>query len=484
MKKRTAGFIEGLTVGLVGVIAGTAVSWFFLPGFRKNVVLAAINTDAMMSSADAGNSSGSSDSQSSGSSTGSEDENAVDQELVDKLQLLEEYINQVYLFDKADAQTSKDAIYKAYMDSQGDPYTVYYTEDEYNALMESTTGQYCGIGVEIQQDPETMSLTVLRVFSGSPAQEAGMKVGDVLLEADGTDISTMEIEQAVTLIRGEEGTTVHLSWYRPSTEETLEADVERREVEVETVSREMLDGNIGYIQVTAFDSVTTAQFEAALDSCVNEGAEGLIIDVRDNPGGLLTTVLDMCDYILPEGTVVSTKDKYGDGETYTSDDSHNVDLPIAVLVNGNSASASEIFAGAIQDRGAGVAVGTTTYGKGIVQSLFPLDDGSALKITVSNYYTPSGKSINGTGITPDIEVELNEDCDLSDTTHANDNQLEAAEEAVMEMIESGDWGAGTEETQTAEPETDGSADIPDFTDLDSTNGIELAEDPDVRKICA
>ena len=368
------------------------------------------------------------------------------------------------------------------MDSQGDPYTVYYTADEYSSLTESTNGEYCGVGVEIQQDPDTLTLTILRVFSGSPAQSAGLKAGDILQSADGTDLSGMDIQSAVSLIRGEEGTTVHLTWYRPSAEETMEADVERRQVNIDTVSAEMLDSGIGYIQVTEFDAVTTSQFEAAVDSCQNQGAEGLIIDLRDNPGGLLTTVINMCDYILPKGVIVTTKDKYGEGDSYDSTDDHTVDLPIAVLVNGSSASASEIFAGAMKDRGAGTIVGTTTYGKGIVQSLFPLDDGSALKITVSNYYTPSGVSIQGTGITPDVEVELSEDADLSDASHAGDNQLRAAEKAIQDAVQSG--SSGTESGETV-PETETQSQNPDTPDLtDAGDGQILAENPDTARRCA
>ena len=474
MKRRTAGFIEGLAVGLAGVIAGTAISWFCLPGFRKNVAMAALSADTGATE-DNGSGTEGSTAQTAGGTVGNAD-------LMEKLQLMQAYLDQVYLFDEADAQTSRDAIYKAYMDSQGDPYTVYYTADEYSSLTESTNGEYCGVGVEIQQDPDTLTLTILRVFSGSPAQSAGLKAGDILQSADGTDLSGMDIQSAVSLIRGEEGTTVHLTWYRPSAEETMEADVERRQVNIDTVSAEMLDSGIGYIQVTEFDAVTTSQFEAAVDSCQNQGAEGLIIDLRDNPGGLLTTVINMCDYILPKGVIVTTKDKYGEGDSYDSTDDHTVDLPIAVLVNGSSASASEIFAGAMKDRGAGTIVGTTTYGKGIVQSLFPLDDGSALKITVSNYYTPSGVSIQGTGITPDVEVELSEDADLSDASHAGDNQLRAAEKAIQDAVQSG--SSGTESGETV-PETETQSQNPDTPDLtDAGDGQILAENPDTARRCA
>lgn len=239
----------------------------------------------------------------------------------------------------------------------------------------------------------------------------------------------MELSEIVSLVKGEEGTKVHLTIYREGESDYLEMDVERRKIEAPTVKYEMLENNIGYIQITEFDDVTTDQFTEALAVIKGSDAEGLVLDLRGNPGGSLDVVVDIARQILPKGLIVYTEDKYGKRDEYTCDGKHELDMPLVVLVNGNSASASEILAGAIQDYNKGTLVGTTTFGKGIVQRVLPLTDGTALKLTISSYYTPKGNNIHGVGIEPDVVCELDGDAYYDKNV---DNQLEKAVEILSE----------------------------------------------------
>ncbi len=371
----------------------------------------------------------------SASTLEAESQEAITDDLTTKLKLLEQCADEYFLFDTPDAQTYQDNIYKGFMEALDDPYSCYYTADEYKTLMESTSGSYEGIGVVVSQNVQTKVITVVRPFEGCPGAEAGMLPGDILVEVAGNDVSGIDVSTVVSWIKGEGGTTVDIRVYRESEEKYYDFIVERRAIEVPTVGYEMMDDNIGYVQVTEFDEVTSDQFIAAVDDLKSQGMEGLIVDVRDNPGGLLSCVVEMLDYMLPEGTLVYTEDKNGEGDTYTSDAEHYFDLPLAVLVNGNSASASEIFSGAIQDYGTGTIIGTQTFGKGIVQSILPFNDGSAIKVTVSRYFTPRGTCIHGEGITPDVVVELDENLKNKLTIEkSEDNQLQTAIENVKEQM--------------------------------------------------
>ena len=371
----------------------------------------------------------------SASTLEAESQEAITDDLTAKLKLLEQCADEYFLFDTPDAQTYQDNLYKGFMNSLDDPYSCYYTADEYKTLMESTSGSYEGIGVVVSQNVQTKIITVVRPFEGCPGAEAGMLPGDILVEVAGNDVSGIDVSTVVSWIKGEGGTTVDIRVYRESEEKYYDFTVERRAIEVPTVDYQMLDDQIGYVQVTEFDEVTSDQFIAAVDDLKSQGMEGLVVDIRDNPGGLLSCVVEMLDYMLPEGTLVYTEDKNGEGDTYTSDAEHYFDLPLAVLVNGNSASASEIFSGAIQDYGTGTIIGTQTFGKGIVQSILPFNDGSAIKITVSRYFTPRGTCIHGEGITPDVVVELDEDLKNKLTIEkSEDNQLQTAIENVKEQM--------------------------------------------------
>ena len=327
----------------------------------------------------------------------------LEDEAVQKLDEIYDAINIYYYedFEKADLE---EALYKGLVEGLEDPYSVYYTEEEYADLMVSTTGTYYGIGAGLSQDLDTMVVTITKVYRGTPAEEAGLKNGDIILYVEDLEATSMEVSELVQHIRGEEGTSVHMTIYRESTEETLEFDVERRHVELPSIEGEMLEGGIGYIQITEFQSKTDEQFAEMLEQLKEQGMKGLIVDVRANPGGLLSSVVNLCDYILPEGLVVYVEDTFGNKEEYVSDKSC-VELPMVVLIDEDSASASEIFAGALKDYEYAALVGKTTYGKGIVQNIIPLSDGDAIKLTTAKYFTPNGNYIHEVGISPDIEVE-------------------------------------------------------------------------------
>lgn len=347
----------------------------------------------------------------------------------EKLDRINSLIEGYYLYeDDIDEDTLIDGIYSGYAEALGDPYTEYYDEEETEALYESTSGEFSGIGATMSQSLDSGEITVSNVYQDSPADKAGMKQGDVIYEVDGRSVSGQDLETVVSWIKGEQGTDVTLCVLRDG--EEVELTATRDIIEVQTVSSEMKDGQIGYIAVSEFDSVTYDQFEAALEDLESQGMQGLVIDLRGNPGGNLTTVTDMLKLLLPEGTIVSTKDKYGNTEEITCDGKHEFTKPLAVLVNQYSASASEIFSGAVQDYGTGTIVGMTTYGKGVVQQLMDLGDGTCLKVTIAEYYTPSGRSINGTGVEPDVEVEYEYDENDPDA----DNQLEKALEVVRSEL--------------------------------------------------
>ena len=270
-------------------------------------------------------------------------------------------------------------------------------------------------------------------MEGSPAEEAGLRANDLIYEVNGVTTYGLTLTEAVALIKGEEGTEVNLTLVREGESDYLELTLTRRRVEAPTVEYSMLEGRIGYIRVTEFDSVTVNQFSEALYTVKNSAARGIILDLRGNPGGNLDAVVDMCNMILPEGMIVYTEDKYGNREEYTCDGENELQLPLVVLVDMNSASAAEIMAGAIKDYGIGTLVGTTTFGKGIVQQIMSFRDGSAVKLTISAYYTPNGNNIHGIGIEPDVLCEFDGEAYYGSEDHP-DNQLEKAKEVLGELI--------------------------------------------------
>ena len=281
----------------------------------------------------------------------------------------------------------------------------------------------------MSQNPEGTGAVINTVYEDSPAQKAGLQAGDVISKVDGTDVTGMDLDSIVSMIKGEKGTEVKITVLRYGQE--IETTAVRDTIQMQTVDSTMLDDQVGYISVSEFDDVTYEQFKSALDSLEGQGMAGLVVDLRNNPGGNLTTVTDMLKLLLPEGPIVSIVDKNGDAEEISCDGSNEFTKPLAVLVNQYSASASEIFSGAIQDYGIGSIVGVTTYGKGVVQQLMDLGDGTCLKITIAEYYTPNGRSINGTGVVPDVEVEYVYDEENPDA----DNQLQTAYDTVLSELQ-------------------------------------------------
>ena len=362
--------------------------------------------------------------------TESKEKELVSQETQKKMKSIDELIEQAYLYnDDIDKAELQKWLIKGYVQGLGDPYSVYYDEAETQSLMESTSGEFGGIGVVIQQDIDTMVMTFTNVYAESPGEKAGLKDGDILYKVDGEDVTGQELDTVVSKIRGQKGTKVEITVYRKNTLEEYSCTVTRDIIEVTTVAYEMKEDNIGYIIVSGFEQVTYKQFEEAIKDLNEQGMEKMIVDLRDNPGGNLSTVCEMLDIILPEGTIVYTEDKNNVREVITSDDKKQMQIPMAVLINGNSASASEIFAGAIQDYEMGTLVGTTTYGKGIVQNIYSLGDGTSLKLTTSEYFTPNGRNIHGIGIKPDIEVKYEYDAENPTV----DNQLQAAMKHLKEL---------------------------------------------------
>lgn len=380
------------------------------------------------------------------------------QQINAKLMYIENIINQLFLFEE-DEEKIEDGIYLGMMYGLDDPYSVYYNEENYESLIEDTTGEYCGIGAMVQQNRTTGIMTITKVFEGAPALEAGLLPGDIIYMVDDEAVTGKELDLVVKEnIRGEEGSFVNITVLRGENSEEVTLKVERRQIEVPTVEYQMLEDKVGYIYVMQFDEVTAKQFKDAVDDLEKQGMEKLLVDMRNNPGGVLDTAVEMLAYVLPEdkmdGMLIYTKDKNEKGDRYycrdgqiikESDsgfedsrypkkDDHELTVPMAVLVNGNSASAAEVFTGAVQDYEAGIAVGTQTFGKGIVQQLIPLGDGTAIKLTTSHYFTPGGFDLHGKGLEPDVEVELDEELQTKAVIElSEDNQVQAAIEALDKL---------------------------------------------------
>lgn len=358
----------------------------------------------------------------------------LDEEAITKINELSAY-TKVYYYNDMNREDMQDSMYEGLIKGLGDPYSVYYNEEDYTELQLDTTGQYYGIGAGLSQNIDTMVVSVSKVYKGTPSEEAGLKNDDIIISVESIDATSMEVSELVKHIRGEEGTTVHLEIYRPSTEEYLSFDVMRADITLPSVDYAMLENNIGYIIIDSFETDTAHQFELAVEDLMTQGMQAVIFDVRYNPGGMVSSVVDILDKILPEGLLVYIEDKIGNRQDYTSDNTEYMDIPIAVLINEDSASASEIFAGAIKDFEYGTLIGTTTFGKGIVQTIFPLQDGDAIKLTTAKYFTPSGNYIHEVGIEPDIELEyeyLNPEGEEYERQY--DNQILKAIEVLEEEL--------------------------------------------------
>lgn len=356
-------------------------------------------------------------------------EEAVSQETKEKLSGIQALIQKEYI-GEVDEDALQTGICQGYVGALGDPYSAYYDEEQTSALMETTQGEYGGIGVVLTQNLDTGVTTASSVYEDSPAMKAGMKDGDIIYQVEGRDVSGMALEEISGSIKGEKGTTVEITVLRGEEREEVTLTITRDTIQAETVKTRMLEDEIGYLAISEFDSVTLEQYREGLAELKAQGMEGLIVDLRGNPGGNLDTVCEILDLMLPEGLIVYTEDKDGNRQEFTSDEAQEVQVPLAVLVDGNSASASEIYAGAIQDYGIGQIVGTKTYGKGVVQTIYDLKDGTSLKLTVAEYFTPNGRNIDGEGITPDVEVAYQR----NENDPEADNQLERAVEVLKKEM--------------------------------------------------
>lgn len=361
-----------------------------------------------------------------------------------KLNEVQALIEKNYL-DEVDGSLLSAYLFKGVAAGLDDVYANYYTAEELASVMDSSRGQYTGIGAVLQEELETGKIIVNEVYAGGPADAAGLLPEDELLAVDEDSLEEMDLNSAVALIKGKEDAFI-LKVYRPSAEEELELSIVCGDVEVPAVSSRMAADGIGYIQITEFTESAVKQFTDAAEALEQEGMEKLIVDLRDNPGGLLSSVCDILDEVLPEKLLVYTEDREGNRQEYHSDRKRTLDCEIAVLVNGSSASASEIFAGAIQDYQVGPVIGAATYGKGVVQNTFTLSDGSAFKMTVEKYYTPLGQDINGNGITPDIQVEMpkegtkgggtkNEDIENKEIENENTENEDPVLEKAIEVLQ-------------------------------------------------
>ena len=340
-------------------------------------------------------------------------------------------------YREVDAEALETAAIDGMLAALGDPYTFYYTNEAYAAMNEETTGRYVGVGLLVGED-ENGALTVLRVFRDSPAEAAGMKAGDELTAIDATPVgagTALGLTETTALLKGDGEAPVRVEVSRDG--EALAFTLTRGDVNINYVEYSILEGEVGYLSIYQFTGDDVSGVEEALSAFRQAGVTALVVDVRSNPGGLLDDVVKICDMLLPEGLIVYTEDRSGAREEYYAD-SEYWDVPMAVLVNGESASASEIFAAAVQDTGRGVVVGEVTYGKGVVQTLYSFPEGDGVQLTTAVYYTPSGRSIHGQGVTPDIEVSLA--ADASVVYHAPDAQTDAQLQAALEALAAGSAG--------------------------------------------
>lgn len=357
----------------------------------------------------------------------------LNEEALAKLEIIGDTIKDYFYLSKVTDEELQEGMYRGMLEALDDPYSEYYSAEELKDLMEHTSGIYYGIGAYVGMDTVTSLPKISGVIEGTPAQEAGLRANDLIYQVDGTSTYGLTLNEAVSLIKGEEGTQVVLTLIRGGEDDYLEVPVTRRQVESPTVNFEMLGDGMAYIQIVEFDEVTVDQFAEALAVAKGSGMKGLLLDLRANPGGNLDAVVEIARMMLPEGMIVYTEGKDGKRQEYTCDGTRELTTPLVVLVDMNSASAAEILAGAIKDYELGTLVGTTTFGKGIVQQIIPYSDGSAVKLTISSYFTPKGNNIHGKGIEPDVECPFDGEAYYG-SEEPYDNQLEKAKELLKEKI--------------------------------------------------
>ena len=332
------------------------------------------------------------------------------------------FIETKYVNDTDDVKLIDGAI-DGMVKSLNDPHSNYLSPKMYKTLMEQTEGSFAGIGVVMGMDNE-QKIHIVGIMENSPGQKAGLQEGDEILAVDGVPVTQMAFDEVAAHVRGQAGTDVVLTIMRDNANQDI--TITRNNIKLKTVGHKMLDNNIGYIQIVSFSEDTANEFNEAYNDLKNQGMKALVLDLRNNPGGLLTTCVEIAKKLVPKGEIVSIVDKQGNKETYSSS-LEAPEYPLVVLINKNSASASEILSGAIQDTKAGTIIGNTSYGKGSVQTILPMFEDDAVKLTIAKYYTPSGRSIDGTGITPDIEINLDENA-------TSDTQLDKALEVLKAQL--------------------------------------------------
>lgn len=327
-----------------------------------------------------------------------------------KFKVIEGCLDEMY-YGEYDKDKAMEYALKGYVASLGDPYTEYYTASEYEDFLTIVESAYCGIGVSVVNDTETNVIKVVDVFDKSPAKKAGIETEDIITKVNGVAYSGEQLDEAVSKIKGEEGTSVKITVLKHSTGTEAELSVRRENVVMDTVESEIIDGNIGYIYISQFANNTAGEFAEHLDLLSSKNITGLIVDVRDNPGGTTLAVEAVASCLLPKDSVIYYTSDKKDNKQYFTSKMDGTNIPLVVLANENSASASEILVGAIKDNGRGTIVGAKTFGKGVVQTVMELDDGTALKVTIERYYTPNGSYIHEKGIEPDYAVEIQDETD-------------------------------------------------------------------------
>ncbi len=414
LQRKKGSFAGGVVVGMAAALLIFCGVYF---GSRLVSVLEAKNGGGMITSAVPVN----------------RHESFLDKEAAAKLRILENTIKDYFYLSEVTDEKLEEGMYRGIVASLEDPYSEYYSAEELVRIMEETEGVYYGIGAYVSMDAETKLPKISGVIENTPAEEAGLRSNDLIYEVEETSVYGLTLSEVVSLIKGEEGTKVKLTLIREGESDYVELLVERRKVEAPTVNFEMMEDGMAYIQIVEFADVTVDQFAEALAMAKGSSMKGLILDLRANPGGSLDAVVEIARMLLPEGMIVYTEGKSGVHQEYTCDGTRRLQTPLTVLVDMNSASASEILAGAIKDHGIGTLVGTTTFGKGIVQQIIPYSDGSAVKLTISSYFTPNGNNIHGVGIAPDIECEFDGEA-YYNTENPVDNQLEKAKEVLREKM--------------------------------------------------
>lgn len=336
------------------------------------------------------------------------------------LNSVEDILDKYYYEDYSKEYAMEEAA-RGYVKSLGDPYTEYFSKEDLDEFNDYINGSYCGIGITVQNNTEDNTLLIVGVFENSPASEHGIEVGDIITKVEGVSYSGEQLETATNSIQGQEGTNVKITLLKASTDKEVELEITRKSIVVDSVSSQVLEDNIGYVVISKFGTNTAEEFASHMDDLMDKNIQSLIIDVRDNGGGTTEAVEAVADCLLPKGAIIYyTADKYNN-KNYVKSKIDGIDIPVVVLANENSASASEILVGAVKDNGRGVIVGKKTFGKGVVQQLISFADQTAIKVTVEKYFTPKGNYIHKKGIEPDYEVELGE---------TTDTQLEKALEIL------------------------------------------------------